>query len=68
MLCFHCFMRATQTRIGKCVYGRVCDNWLPAPPYFLENGSNLASVVPENVQQELTDYSVACVKGMGTVG
>lgn len=49
---------------GECVYGRVCDNWLPPPPYFLESGSNLPSAVPTNVQQELYDFSVASVKGM----
>ncbi|KNC76902.1 hypothetical protein SARC_10623 [Sphaeroforma arctica JP610] len=50
---------------GESVYARVCDNWLPSPPYFLENGSNFPSVVPEDVQKELEKYSVDCCKAMG---
>ena len=42
---------------GKLVYGRVTDNWKPIPPYFLENGTNHPSVVPQQIQQELIDYS-----------
>eukprot|EP01134_Creolimax_fragrantissima_P002163 CFRG2163T1 len=50
---------------GEAVYARVCDNWLPSPPYFLENGSNFPSVVSSSVQAELEKYSVDCVKAMG---
>jgi len=52
---------------GKMVYGRVCDNWLPSPPYFLENGSNFPSVVPQRVQDELATFSYAAVRAMGFV-
>jgi hypothetical protein len=42
---------------GKLVYGTVTDNWKPIPPYFLENGTNHPSVVPDSIQKELIAYS-----------
>ena len=46
-------------------YADVLDNWKPQPPYYMENGANFPTVVPDSVKQELIDYSFKCVKAMG---
>jgi hypothetical protein len=47
------------------VYGDVVDNWKPEPPYYMENGANFPTVIPEKARQELIDYAFKCVKAMG---
>jgi len=50
---------------GEAVYVQVVDNWIPSPTYYLETGSNFPSMVPQDVQKELGEFSVACAKAMG---
>ena len=47
------------------MYGDVVDNWKPQPPYYMENGANFPTVVPDSVRQELIDYAYKCVIAMG---
>eukprot|EP00123_Amoebidium_parasiticum_P020961 comp59200_c0_seq1/m.47844 comp59200_c0_seq1/g.47844 ORF comp59200_c0_seq1/g.47844 comp59200_c0_seq1/m.47844 type:complete len:481 (-) comp59200_c0_seq1:125-1567(-) len=50
---------------GECVYGNANDNWPTREPTFLETGSNSPSTYSAEIQKELVDYSVRCVKALG---
>ena len=50
---------------GESVFGSCSDNWATHEPYFLETGSSCPSIYSEDKQQEIIDYSVACVKALG---
>ncbi|KNC82645.1 hypothetical protein SARC_05066 [Sphaeroforma arctica JP610] len=52
---------------GEAVYANVIDNWIPDAPYFQDKGFNFPSLAPKNVQEELIEYSIACVRALGFV-
>ncbi|KNC86072.1 hypothetical protein SARC_01764 [Sphaeroforma arctica JP610] len=52
---------------GESVYSNVVDNWIPDAPYFQDKGFNFPSLAPKSVQEELIEYSIACVKALGFI-
>ena len=52
---------------GEPVYANVVDNWEPEAPYFQDRGFNCPSITPAEVQKEMIDYCIACVKAFGFV-
>eukprot|EP01135_Chromosphaera_perkinsii_P007962 Nk52_evm34s1073 gene=Nk52_evmTU34s1073 len=49
---------------GEVVFACVNDNWETLPPYFLETGSNVPSLLSSDKQQQMIDYAIECAKAM----
>lgn len=49
----------------KPVYIRTVDNWECTAPFYLETGSNMPSIFPKEMIDELEQYSLDCVRACG---
>jgi len=50
---------------GECVYQQCVDNWPCIAPFYLETGSQMPSLYPDDKLQVLKKYATDCVKAMG---